>query len=107
VDLQLLQPNAPEVKVLEQSQTAAENDRHDVETQLVDQAGAEQLLDDARAAWHLYHLVTGRGLRLLDRSLHALGDERERQVLVLLRSVRRRMVRDDEDRHLELVVADE
>jgi hypothetical protein len=55
-----------------------------------------------------YHLVTGRrGLRLLDRSLHALGDERERQVLVLLRWVRRWMVRDDEDRHLELVVADE
>jgi hypothetical protein len=41
VDLQLLEPKELGVGVFEQSQTAAENDRHDGDMQLVDQPGAK------------------------------------------------------------------
>jgi len=73
---------------------------------LVDQTGAQELSGDLDATDHLYCLVLRSVSRLIDRGRHAIGDEREREVLVLLRSSVRRMMGQHEDRDLELVAAD-
>src|SRR2546425_6616693 len=58
------------------------------------------LLDDADAADHLNGPVPGGGCRLRDRRFDAVGDEREGQVLVLLRHDAGWSMRQNEDGHL-------
>src|SRR2546425_9002131 len=81
--------------------------RHDIEMKLIRQTSTQYLLDDADAAHHLNGLVPRGGRRLRDRRFDAVGDESEGQVLVLLRHDAGWSMRQHEDWHLELVVADE
>ena len=66
-----------------------------MDLELVEEPGAEVLLDDVRAARDLHVLVAGSGAGLLERGLDAVGDEREGRPLQLERFAR--MVREDED----------
>ena len=68
------------------------------------EAFAEQLLNQARRPAHdLHDAISGCGLGLL-KGGREVGEEGEREPLVLFRRRPRRLVRED-DRHLELVVA--
>src|SRR3712207_7687630 len=62
----------------------------EVDLQLVEQPASEVLLGDAGAAADRDVPVAGRRPRLLERRLHALGDERERRSSLL----RHRLPRD-------------
>jgi hypothetical protein len=79
---------------------------HDVESKLVDQPGTQQLLHHTGASNHLNRAVAGRGARLRDRRVDAIGYECEGQALILFRWRHRRMTREHEDWHLKLIVAD-
>ena len=89
-----------------ESEAGAEQHRHHVNMQFIDRTGLQQLPDDIDPADHLHRLVTGGGRRLADGRGKAVGDEGERQALVLPRWGRREPVGEHEDRHLELVVPD-
>ncbi len=66
---------------LEEARTAAQDDRHDVELQLVDETGGQVLVDDVGAAADEDVLVAGRlGAPGSSAGLDAVGDERERRV---------------------------
>ena len=79
---------------VEQPATASEQDVDDVDPQLVDEPGGEVLLVDVRAH-QPDPLLAGGLLRLRERTLDPVGDEREDRV-----RVRERVVRDDEARDL-------
>ena len=63
--------------VVEQALAAAEDHRHLVDQQLVEEAGADQLLDRLAAAADRDVLVAGGLAGELDRALQPLGDEVE------------------------------
>ena len=64
--------------VIEQPLACPENDRHDVQVELVEQSGGEVLPHGARAAGDRDVLPAGRGRAgLLERGLDPVGDERE------------------------------
>jgi hypothetical protein len=65
-------------KVVEQADSCAEQDRHQVDVDLVQKLGLEALLHGARGAY-LDVLVTRRVLCLTNRALDPIGDERERR----------------------------
>src|SRR5205085_11720237 len=74
-----LELHRPGVEVVEQPDTAAaEQQRGDVDAQLVEEAGAEVLLDDVGAARNRDVLVARGRPSLLERRLDPVGDERER-----------------------------
>ena len=52
---------------LEEREAGAEQHRHDIDVNLVDQPGTQQLLDNIGAANHLNGPVAGGGSRLRDR----------------------------------------
>jgi hypothetical protein len=62
----------------EQPFTAAQYDRRDVQEQLVQQSGGQELVDGARAARHVDVLLAGRLPGPRQRRLDAAGDEVER-----------------------------
>src|SRR2546428_3433092 len=102
----LLEPDVLETG-LEQPPARPQEHRHDIEMKLIRQTSTQYLLDDADAAHHLNGLVPRGGRRLRDRRFDAVGDESEGQVLVMLRHDAGWSMRQHEDWHLELVVADE
>ena len=78
-DAGLLELDAPDV--LEEPRAGAEQDRRDVDLELVEQPGAEVLLRDLGAARDLDVLVAGGLAREVERGLDAVGDEGERRSL--------------------------
>src|SRR3990172_5587645 len=106
-DADPLESKRLEAAVREQPEAAAEQHRHDIHPELVDEAGPQELADHVDTAHDRDRPVTGGRLRLADSRLDAVGHEGERQVLVLLRSDTRWFVGQHEDGHLELVVTDE
>ena len=77
---------------VEQPAAPAEQDVDDVDPELVHEPGGEVLLVDVRAH-EADPLLTGGLLRLRERTLDPVGDEREHRVRVA-----DRVVRDDEAR---------
>ena len=67
------------LEVVEEALATAEEDRHDRDVQLVDEAGAQVLLDGRRAAAEPDVVAAGRVDRLLERGLDAVVDEVERR----------------------------
>src|SRR5512141_494636 len=88
------------VEVAEEARSAAEEERGDVDLELVDQAGAEELLEDARTARNGDVLAACGRAGLLDRGSRPAGDENERRPALLDERLPR-VVRDDEDRGVE------
>ncbi len=64
-------------EIVEQADTAAEQKRREMDLQLVDQSGPQELLNGVRTAANRDVLVTGGRLRLINCRLNALGDEGE------------------------------
>src|SRR4051794_22775079 len=85
--------------VLQQPLTIAEQQRRDVEVELVEQAGGERLLDGLCAAGD-EDVLPARLARLRDRRLDAVGDEEERRA-ALHRDGLAWVVREDEGRGVE------
>jgi hypothetical protein len=79
-DARAVEPDRCVRQVVQVADAAAEQDRHQVDTELVNQAGVETPLGEVGAA-ERHDLVACMGLGLGDRLLDAaLGDERERRV---------------------------
>src|SRR5919112_2455391 len=76
-----LQLDRPPTQVLEQPDAVPEQDGHQVNVYLVEKAGPDALLHDARGAYGDVLLARGRS-RLLYGALDAVRDERERRPLV-------------------------
>jgi hypothetical protein len=66
-------------------EAGAQQHRHDVDVELVDQSGPRHLLNDARPADDLNRLVPGGGLRPGSRVREVPAQEGKRQTLILLR----------------------
>src|SRR5215217_1853091 len=71
-----LQVDRPGAEVVEQADAAPEQDRHQVEVDLVQESRSDALLHDARGP-HTDVLVPGDRLRLLEGAFQSVGDERE------------------------------
>jgi hypothetical protein len=63
--------------VLEQPLTVPEQDRDEVQLELIDQSGGKVLLDDAGAPAEQHVPAVGGLLGLLEGGLDAVGDEEE------------------------------
>ena len=85
LDVLEVQRDARERRRVEEPRPAAEQHRHHVHLEHVDQPRHQQLSDHVRAADHGHVAVTRGRQRLGRRRLHALGHEGERQRVVLLR----------------------
>ena len=81
--------------VLEQPLAVAEQDRRDMEPELIDQAGGEVLLDDAGSSTQQDVLVTGDPPRLLEGGPDPVGDEEEGRASFHLLGLTR-VMREDE-----------
>src|SRR5215212_3749314 len=85
-------------QMVEQPYTPSEQYGHEVDGDFVEEPGPDALLRDARGA-HGDALVARYGLRLLDRALDAISNERVRRSLVDPFPGNR--VGDDEGRHAQ------
>ena len=85
---------------IEEPNAGAEEDRHEIEPDLVDEARGESLAGDGRPAGDSDVAAGRRLLRLRDRGLDAVGDERERRPALALERWAR-VMGDDEDRKVE------
>jgi len=97
-DAHLFQPDRP-VAVVEEPDASAEQHWRDADLDLVELPKPEELLCDARAA-DPDHAVARGFARELERALHAFRDERDTGAPF---TRDRRLVRDDEDRHVDRV----
>ena len=70
-------PQGPEIDAAQEMLPRPEQDRANGQVELVDQAGAQILPDRRHAAAHPDILPAGRGPRLRQRGVDALGDESE------------------------------
>src|ERR687892_207537 len=94
----LLYTNSADVR--EQPLAVTEQDRDDVELELIDQPRGEVLLDDVGASAD-HHILAGRGpLGLIERGLDPLGHEDEGGASLHLQGLPR-MVGEHEDRGVE------
>ena len=73
-DLKELHLGAPGLEPVEQSHAATEHDRHQVDGQNVEQAGAQALLND-RGSHQAHVLAGGSRPRFLDGTFDTIGDE--------------------------------
>ena len=85
ITLVISNPCGPFSRAVEQANAAAEEERGDVDLQLVDEAGAEVLLHDVRSAGNGDVPVAGGRASLLQRRLDAVGDEGEGGSALLVR----------------------
>src|SRR5215211_9179668 len=97
-----LQVDRPGAEVVEQADAAPEQDRHQVDVDLVQESCPEALLHDAGGA-HADVLVAGNRLRLLQGAFEAVGDEGERRSVIDPRWWDR--AGHDKDRDIQGVVA--
>ena len=90
-----------QARAVEQPRAAAEQQRHNVQVQLVEQAGREVLLHDVGAAAERDVPAAGGREGLLERRLDPVGDEREARPALQLGERLARVVGEHEDRVVE------
>ena len=71
-----LEPGRGDPEPIEERHTVAQEHRGQVDLELVEQAGLQILLDDARTAGQMDVLVAGSRASLLEGSLDAVGRRR-------------------------------
>ena len=87
-------------ELVEEPHSVSEQERSDVDLQLVEQPGLQALLNDVRTSGHRTFLSPAAARACVERGVEPVGDERERRP-ALLRQRLAGVVGEDEDRDAE------
>jgi len=90
--LHLFKFNQPAPKVVEQADTVAEQDGHQMNPYLVQQSRSDVLLSHVRAAHHIDVLLTGHRFRLFESAFDAIGHEGEGRCSPFMSSMKKPIV---------------
>src|SRR5260370_42466222 len=92
---------------LQNAQTLAQEDGDNTKMDIVNQPGSEALLSGTWAAFHHDMSPSCGGFGLLNRPVDAIGDEGNRQLVVLsFDHLLWKMMSQDKDRHLIFVICE-